>query len=72
MIHRAQMSYTNVLEKRFTTKHNVNVIAAHRFTLFMFSLATPVAVFVLNIACELICGIRGEILLNQFVWDAIR
>jgi hypothetical protein len=65
MIHRAQMCYTNVLEKRSSMAHNVRVVASHRFTLFMFILATPVAVFVLNIAYELISGIRGEILLNQ-------
>jgi hypothetical protein len=72
MIHRAQMCYTNVLEKRANMPHIVGVVAPQRFTLFMFICATPVAVFVLNIGYELISGIRGEILLNQFVWDAIQ
>jgi hypothetical protein len=66
MIHRAQTCYTNVLENRFSIAHNVHVVALYRLTLFMFIFATGVAVFVLNIGYELISGIRGAILLNQF------
>jgi hypothetical protein len=57
-------------KKYFGVEHNVSVLAPHRFTFFMFICATPVAFFVLNIACELISSVRSGILLSRFVWDA--
>jgi hypothetical protein len=67
MIHRAHKCYTNLLQNCCGMRHIVDVVAHYRFTLFMFISTTPVAIFVLHIGYELIRGVRGGILLNQFV-----